>query len=700
MMSVRSKTKVTVLRDGSRKWRINFWAGMAGAWRVIRHCAPLRHAGLLALAYMPRLRRLVMRARFRLREAPAYAEWIRDFDTLLPRDVAAIRAHIAELPVRVISVVMPVYNTDAGALREAVGSVRDQLYPHWELCIADDCSDLPHVREVLEAFADDPRIRIVWRSVNGHISAATNSALALARSEFVALMDHDDVLRPHALYEVAVELEAHPEADLIYSDEDKIDEHGRPFDPYCKPDWNHDLLLGQNYINHLSVFRRSLVERVGGMREGFEGSQDHDLILRIVEFSHPERIRHIPAILYHWWHVTGAGAFSEAALARCITTARQAVAEHLERSGIEGATVEQHPDGLPWLRVVWPLVTEPSVSIVVPTRNHAGLLRQLAEGVLQRTSYVNFELIIVDNDSSEADAQALLRQLERDPRVRLLRYPGPFNYSAINNYAVARSTGDIIVLLNNDIDVIDGGWLREIVSHAVRPDVGAVGAKLIYPDKTIQHAGVVLGITGGSDNPGVGGHLGFDVPRSDVGYFGQNALTRDISAVTAACLAVRRDVYLAAGGLDEKNLAIAFNDVDFCLHIARMGLRNVWTPFAELYHLESASRGSDMAAAKAERFAREYRYMRARWGSALDYDPFYNPNFGLAGADHSLEAPRRVRPWVRYMSPRQPAESCLPSFPDAAECDATHGEGTTHAKRHAMGQFGADPLSGSQHPGT
>jgi O-antigen biosynthesis protein len=700
MMSVRRKTKVTAIRRDPRAWRMKFWVGVARTWRVVRHCAPLRRAGLLALAYLPRLRRLVMRARFRLREAPAYAEWIRDFDTLHPDDIASIHAHIAELPARLISVVMPVYNTDAGALREAIGSVRDQLYPHWELCVADDCSDLPHVREVLEAFADDPRIRIAWRTVNGHISAATNSALALARGGFVALMDHDDVLRPHALYEIAAELAAQPETDLIYSDEDKIDENGRRFAPYCKPDWNHDLLLGQNYINHLSVFRRSLVERIGGMREGFEGSQDHDLLLRLVEQTQPGRIRHIPAILYHWRHVTGAGAFSEAALARCIATARQAVAEHLERTGFAGATVGQHPDGLPWLRVTWPLAAEPSVSIVVPTRNHADLLRQLAEGVLQRTDYVNFELVIVDNDSSESDAQALLRQLEHDPRVRLLRFPGPFNYSAINNYAVTRSASDVIVLLNNDIDVIDGGWLREMVSHAIRPDIGAVGAKLIYPDKTIQHAGVVLGITGGSDNPGVGGHLGFDAPRSDVGYFGQNALTRDISAVTAACLAVRRDVYMAVGGLDEKNLAIAFNDVDLCLRIAAMGLRNVWTPFAELYHLESASRGSDLTAAKAERFAREYKYMRARWGSVLDNDPFYNSNFGLAGADHSLEAPRRVRPWMRYMSPRQPGESCLPSFPDVAECDATHGEGTTHAKRHAMGQFCADPLSGSQHPGT
>ena len=643
------------------------WAGVARSWRVLKRFTPLRRAGLLALAHLPRLQRLVMRARFRLREGPAYAEWIRDFDTLRFTDIAAIRAHIVELPNRLISVVMPVYNIDASLLHEAIGSVRRQLYPHWELCIADDCSSLPHVRAVLEEYADDPRIKIVWRGINGHISAATNSALALARGDFVALMDHDDVLPPNALYEVAAELNAHPDADLIYSDEDKIDENGRRFAPYCKPDWNSDLLLGQNYINHLSVIRRSLIERLGGMREGYDGSQDHDLMLRIVEQTQPKRIRHIPTILYHWRHVTGAGSFSQSALARCVASARQAVAEHLERTGIIGATVEPHPDGLPWLRVVWPLAAEPSVSIIVPTRDHAALLRQIATDVLQRTDYANFELVIVDNASSTADALILLRQLEDDPRVKLLRFSGPFNYSAINNYAVARSSGDVIVLLNNDIQVIEGGWLREMVSHAMRPDVGAVGAKLIYGDETIQHAGVVLGIRGGGDSPGVGGHLDLGMPRSDVGYFGHNALTRDVSAVTAACLAVRRHVYIAAGGLDEKNLAVAFNDVDLCLRIVAMGLRIIWTPFAELYHLESASRGSDMTPAKAERFAREYQYMRTHWGSLLDTDRFYSPNFSLASADHCLEAPRRMRPWQKYLPQKSSAESHLPSLPDPAK---------------------------------
>ncbi len=359
--------------------------------------------------------------------------------------------------------------------------------------------------------------------------------------------------------------------------------------------------------------------------------------------------------------------------------------------------MEPHPAGLPWLRVIRPLTTEPPVSIIVPTRDHAALLSRVAADVLQRTDYTNLELIIVDNDSSEADALALLRRLAGDARVRRVQFPGPFNYAAMNNHAVATASGDVIVLLNNDIEVIRGDWLREIVSHAIRPEIGAVGAKLIYADNTVQHAGVVLGIRGGSDSPGVAGHLGLGLHRADAGYFGHNALTRDVSAVTAACLAVRREVYLSAGGLDENNLPIAFNDVDLCLRIGTIGLHNVWTPFAELYHLELASRGSDLTPGKAERFAREYRYMRARWGSALDRDPFYSSNFNLDAADHRLEEPRRVRPWQMYLAPGNLAEACLPSVSDAAKCSGTQREGTTHARRHAMGQSGADPLPGSQH---
>ena len=702
------RNSAVVVTGGAWVGRMNVWASLARTWRGFRRIAPLHRAALLTLAHLPRVQQWVGRARRRLHEDPNYADWIRRYDSLSASDVAAIRTHIANLPTRLLSVVMPVYNTDATLLREAIASVLHQLYPHWELCIADDSSSLPHVREVLEEIAHDPRVKVAWRHVNGHISAATNSALALATGEFVALMDHDDVLPPHALYEVAAALQAYPETDVIYTDEDKIDENSRRFAPYCKPDWNPDLLLGQNYVNHLSVFRRSLVEQVGGMREGFEGSQDHDLILRIVELTRPERIHHIPAILYHWRQTATAAAFSDAALQRCIAAARQAVAEHLDRTGITGARVAPHPKGLPWLRIFWPLPREPLVSIIVPTRNHATLLAQVASAILQRTDYANFELVIVDNASDEVNALSLLQRLERDKRVKLLRFPGPFNYSAINNYAVAESAGDVIVLLNNYVDVAQADWLREMVSLAIRPDVGAVGAKLIYANNTSRHAGFVLGTEG----LGEGGHGGIGIARGDIGYFGDNALTRNVSVVSTACLAIRREVYLSVGGLDDKNLTIAFNDIDLCLRIAEIGLRNVWTPFAELYHLGSASprtdiipsavvldshrcplpvmpgpvpgissgsvprqmagtgpgmtgeagigkgsavRAAGITPAGTEQFAREFEHLHARWGAALDDDPFYSPNFSLANANHDLAEPRRVRPWQHYLSPGHPS---------------------------------------------
>jgi glycosyltransferase involved in cell wall biosynthesis len=676
---------------------MQLWLVAAKAWRVIRRVTPLRAAALAILEGVPGLHRWVARIRSRLGRMPAYEDWMRDHDTLHASDVAAIRAHVADMPHRLISVVMPVYNTDERLLREAIGSVVQQFYPHWELCIADDASTLPHVRKVLEEFAGDSRIKLVWRPVNGHISAATNSALALARGEFVALMDHDDVLPPHALYEVAATLLAEPETDLIYSDEDKMDGDGRRFEPYFKPDWNYDLLLGQNYINHLSVFRRSLLQQVGGLRQGFEGSQDHDLVLRIIELTQPHRIRHIPSVLYHWRQGAVAGSFSEVALAQCIAAARRAVAEHLERTGRTGTRVEPHPAGLPWLRVIWPLTREPLVSIIVPTRNHAALLARIADDVLHRTDYENFELIIVDNQSNEQDALALLEELQRDRRVKLLRFPGPFNYSAINNRAVAKAAGDVIVMLNNDIEVIDGGWLREMVSHAMRPDVGAVGAKLLYSDNTVQHAGVALGVKGTTEPiAGVAGHLGLGMSREETGYFGHIVLARQISSVTAACLAVRREVYLSAGGLDEENLPVAFNDVDLCLRIAETGLRNIWTPFAELYHLESASRGSDMTPRKAERFARECAYMRRRWGATLDNDPFYNPNFTLDNADHRVARPRRLHPW--QLDPPVKQRS-LPSTVVRSECVGTERRERWNDECDTVGQSGADPLPGSRHQG-
>ncbi len=560
----------------------------------------------------------------------AYPAWIEKYDRLdepARRRILSMIAGFDSPPL--ISVVMPVFNPDPAHLAAAIRSVEQQLYPHWQLCIADDASTDPAVAAVLrKAETRDSRIEVVWRERNGHISAASNSALRLATGTFVALLDHDDVLSPRALYEVAARIVEQPDADIIYSDEDHIDRNGRRSQPYFKPGWNPELMLGHNLISHLGVYRRSLVERAGGFRTGFEGSQDHDLALRVVAQTRAERIIHIPRILYHWRQQAAQRTFSEAARERCAASSRCAVAEFLAPS-VPDATVEPAPALAVWNRVRYPVPRpEPLVSVIVPTRDRADMLGRTMSGVLGRTDYPAFEVIIVDNGSSEPDALALLSELARDARVRVLCCPGPFNYSALNNQAVRGASGHLVLLLNNDVDVINSDWLREMVSHAIRPDVGAVGAKLLYPDDTIQHGGVTTGMFG------VAGHQYLRKPRNDLGYFGHLALARNITAVTGACLMLRRETFLEVGGLNEVSLPVAFNDVELCLKLVEAGYRNVWTPHAELYHHESASRGADETPDKIERFKRETDYMRQRWGHRLDRDPYLESEPFAAVARH------------------------------------------------------------------
>ena len=566
-----------------------------------------------------------------------YSNWIELFERTDQQARRVAMAHVARLndPPR-ISIIMPVFNSTPQHLRAAIRSVQDQFYPNWELCIADDASTNPVIAPLLRNFAkSDPRIHVIRREQNGHISAASNSALDLATGTFVALMDHDDLLAPNALYEVAVRIIDCPTVDIIYSDEDHVDENGRRAHPYFKPDWNPDLMLGQNLINHLGVYRRSLIERLGGFRIGMEGSQDYDLALRTIGETTPDRIVHIPHVLYHWRQHSKARSFSNVAGETCALNGRRAVQEFLTPK-IPGATVQPAPAVPSWNRVVYPVPQpEPLVSVIIPTRNRADLLARTVEGLLSRTNYSALNVLIVDNGSDEPATLALLTHLSHDSRIRVIQCPGPFNYSALNNRAVQESTGELVLLLNNDIDVINPDWLREMVSHAVRPGIGAVGAKLIYPNDTIQHGGVTVGVGG------VAGHQYLHKPREDVGYFGQLALVRNVTAVTGACLLLRRQAYLEVGGLDEVSLSVAFNDVDLCLKLVKHGYRNLWTPFAELYHFESASRGSDLVGEKAARFKREVTVMRQRWSDVLDQDPYWNPNLALSVTGISLAFPPR-----------------------------------------------------------
>jgi O-antigen biosynthesis protein len=545
-----------------------------------------------------------------------------------------------------ISVLMPVYNTDPGLLDEAVQSVLAQVYTRWELVIADDASDARATRAALERIAGlDPRVKVIHRSENGHISEASNTALEEASGEWVGLLDHDDLLAPDALYWMVEEINAHPDCGFIYSDEDKISETGARRDPCFKPDWNPDLLRSQNYINHFSLYRGDLLRQAGGFRAGFEGAQDYDLVLRVTEGLEAARIRHVPRVLYHWRAVPASTASAGSAKPYAAEAARRALAEHLARSGHGDAAVLPAPgfEGV-WWRVRYPLPAHPPrVSIIMPTRNGLDLLLDSVSGVLDRTDYPDVELIIVDNGSDDPATLRYLDYLADARGVQVIRDDRPFNYSQLNNSAVAHASGSVLVLMNNDIKVINRDWLREMVSHVLRPEVGLVGARLSFPDDRLQHAGCVLGVGG------VAAHAFLNEPRGAPGYFGRAALIQNYSALTAACVAVRKSVFEEVGGLNESDLRIAFNDMDLCLRILDAGYRNVWTPHADLYHVESASRGYEDTPEKQARFRKEIQYMRKQWGPRLDSDPAYNPNLTLTGDPFGLAVEPRLAPdpWTR-----------------------------------------------------
>ena len=568
-----------------------------------------------------------------------YCTWVRKYDTPSPANVRSLRKAAATLARQPsISVVMPVYNTPLEILDQAIRSVLNQAYVRWELCIADDASSMPGIRELLERHAaKDPRIKLRFRDSRGNIAAASNTALEMATGDFVALLDHDDVLPPHALYWVAEAINRHPDARLLYSDEDKIDASGTRYDPYFKPDFNYELFLSQNMVSHLGVYHRELIRSLGAFRSGFDGSQDYDLALRVIATIPRTQIVHIPRILYHWRSIAGSVALDRNEKSFCEPAARRAVTEHLQSTS--GGTIDMAPESPAYHRVRHPLPAEPPrVSIVICTRDHESLLRTAVESIRMLSTYPNYELVIVDNGSRDPQAVAYLASLASQPGIHVIRDDSPFNYSRLNNGAVARCRGDIVCLLNDDIEVITPDWLEEMVSFAIKPDVGAVGARLWYPDGTLQHGGVLIGIGG------VAGHAHLRLPKGSQGYFSRAVLQQELSAVTGACLMVRRTVYQEVGGLDEQ-IAVAFNDVDFCLRLRAAGYRNIWTPFAELIHHESASRGYEDNPEKIARFQREIRFMQDRWGARLTKDPHYNPNCSLRAGDYSLDCHPRQSAW-------------------------------------------------------
>ena len=561
------------------------------------------------------------------RRVTGYEAWIRthDYRRAERAGIAAEIAAWANPPL--ISVLMPVHDPDPKVLQAALASLRAQLYPHWELCVVDDASTRPAIPKILQRAAEaDPRIRLHARSENGHIARATNDALGLARGDVCAFMDHDDVLTEDALYEVARALRLDPALVLIYSDEDKIDGRGRRFDPHFKPGFDRELLYAQNYINHLTVVRTEALRAVGGLRPGFEGSQDHDLLLRLTDGLDPSRIRHIPRVLYHWRAAQGSGTFSDRSLAKAEAARLRALDEVVAPWG---GRAERGPSG--FNRLVRPLPQPaPRVSAIIPTRDRAEILSVTLDGLLTSTDYPDIEVVIVDNDSREPETAALFARYRDDPRVHVVPVPGTFNFSDLSNRGAAAAAGPVLLFLNNDVEVLEPGWLGELVRHAVRPEIGAVGAKLLYPDRTIQHGGIVLGIGG------VAGHSHLGVPDADPGYFCRMVIAHEVSAVTGACLAMRADVFEAVGGFDAEALKVAFNDVDLCLKIRRAGYRIVWTPFAKLIHHESKSRGAEDTPEKRKRFEGEVLTMLDRWGPELRADPYYNINLSRNSAHYRV----------------------------------------------------------------
>lgn len=568
--------------------------------------------------------------------ARGYIQWIQSFDHIGLIETQEFQKQLQQLASRpLISLVMPVYAPQPEDIYRAIASVQGQIYPEWELCICDDASPGVATKALLEEFAaKESRIKLVFHEVNKHISHATNSALAMARGKYVAFLDHDDELAPHALLNVVQVFINDPRVKVIYSDEDKVNESGQRFDPYFKPDFNLGLLRSHNYMCHFAAYDHAFLDSLGGLRPGFEGAQDYDLALRAVDALDRHSIAHIPKLLYHWRTAEGSTAAGHGNKAYAFDAGRRALEEHLGRRGLLG-TVHEAPEAPGMYRIHWMRPdTLPLVSIVIPTRNGYGILSQCLDS-LRQTEYPNYEIVVIDNGSDDPATLEMLKQRTEEGQIRVLRDARPFNFSALNNRAVREmAMGEFVLLMNNDIEVSHPQWLDEMIGPAMEAGVGCVGARLWYPDGRLQHAGVILVC-------GVAGHAHKFLPRGHHGYMGRAVLAQDFVAVTAACLLVRKAVFEQVGGLDE-SLAVAFNDVDFCLKVHQAGYRNHWTPYAELVHHESVSRGYEDTPEKQVRFKKEIDILQTRWATLLSNDPCYSPNLTADAEDLSLAWPPRV----------------------------------------------------------
>lgn len=572
----------------------------------------------------------------------SYEYWVHAYDTITSFDRKSIDERIIDLKSKpLLSLIMPIDVLDEKRLRLIVESILAQIYDNWEVFIVCSASAYSsRMRSVLEEYqSKNEKIKVICEGDRNHISVASNRALAASAGEWIVFLGQNVRLAEHALYMVAEEINAHPDANLVYSDEDKIDANDQRYEPWFKPNWNPDLMLSSNQMANFGVYRAALVKEVEGFKLEHEGNQHYDLSLRIIEKTSVDKIRHIPHILCHWYPHNELAAYSKFQEYQ-FQAARGVLQDYFARNHIDDVRIiEGYEDSS--CRIIYGLPEQlPKVSIIIPTKDKLDLLRMAVESILDKTDYPDMELIIVDNQSKLPETLAYLDAIQSTSGVQVLRYDAPYNFSAINNWAAQKATGDMIALLNNDIEVITPSWLKEMVSHALRSEIGAVGAMLYYPNDTIQHAGILLGLDGPA------GHAHRDFPRSDPGYFGRARLLQNFSAVTAACIVMRRTVFEEVGGLDEENLAVAYNDVDLCLRIQEKGYRILWTPYAELYHHESASLGAPDSPERRKQFLEESAYIKTRWKNVIEQDPFYNPNLSLKGGDFSLAFPPRLRkPW-------------------------------------------------------
>lgn len=533
------------------------------------------------------------------------------------------------------SILVPLYNTPEKFLRQAIDSVRAQTYGNWQLCLADG-SDAEHgdVEQICREYAsEDTRIYYRKLSANEGISGNTNACLSMAAGDYIALFDHDDVLHPSVLYEY-MKVICDRGADYIYCDEATFKGNKTIDDMitlHFKPDFAPDNLRANNYICHFSAFDRKLLDGTELFRSAFDGSQDHDMILRLT--SKAKCIVHVPKLLYYWRSHAGSVAADIGAKSYAIDAAKGAVAAHLREQGYKNFEITSTKAFETIFQIKYEIQDNPKVSIVIPNKDHIEDLKRCIESVLKKSTYDNYEIIVVENNSVTEEIFAYYKKIQAHPNIRVITYEGDFNYSRINNLGVSQAQGEYILLLNNDTQVITLDWIEEMLMYAQRDDVGAVGAKLYYEDRTIQHAGVVLGL----GQHRTAGHSHYRVSSNNLGYMGRLCYAQNVMAVTGACLMMRKAVYDRLGGLDE-NFAVSLNDVDLCVRAWKAGYVNVFTPFAELYHFESVSRGLDDQGERAERYNKESEAFRRKWKEVLEAgDPYYNPNFSLDRSDFALK---------------------------------------------------------------